>query len=503
MRTTTLLLTAIAASPLAVAASDILARSAPGDRVLALNFDRHRYRGPGHSSSRLGKRTIESALNNEYLLYYIEVNVGTPPQAMRLQIDTGSSDVWAPSASSKFCSSKEEPCTEGAYNPALSNSRKLVSRDSFNISYLDGTYATGDFVTEVFSFGNCTLPNLQMGIGYETDIAAGIMGIGFPSNTASRVAYPGLVQNLVSNGLINSHAYSLYLNDQESEKGSILFGGIDTKKYLGELIGLPIQLETGMIEATDFLVALNSIGFIGDNGTEITVSTRKLGAVLDSGSSLTYLPNNTVTPIVKKVGGVWDHDLQAYVVPCSLSDNHNNFVTYQFGGSNGPKIKIAMEELTNYVTDIKGHVWTDEDGNPVCTFGIQPQPNGFGDTYIFGDTFLRSAYVVYDLDGQKIWMAQTIFNATESNILAIGNSTVTKSGVPNAKGVESQISVTPTATTVVKPRPTSLATQEATTSTGAAQATETSHPNMGLQLQVGSVFGLVIGIVGCIVGAMI
>ncbi|RVD83870.1 uncharacterized protein DFL_005644 [Arthrobotrys flagrans] len=495
MRTTALLLTSLATYPLVlVAASDIIARS--GDRVLALDFDRQRIRGHKHSSSRLAKRTVESALNNEYLLYYIDVEVGTPPQKMRLQIDTGSSDVWVPSASSEFCSSAEEPCTEGAYSPALSTSRKLVSRNGFKISYLDDTHAIGDYITEKFSFGNCTLPELQMGIGYETDISAGIMGIGYTSNSASAVAYPGLVESLVSNGFINSHAYSLYLNDQESDKGSILFGGIDTKKYMGELIGLPIQIESDVGVPTNFLVILNSVGFIGENGAERTISAQKLGAVLDSGSSLTYLPNSTVTPIVKQVGGVWNQDLEAYVVPCSLSNNHEEFVTYQFGGSDGPKIKIPMEELTNYIMDAKGHIKTDENGNPVCTFGIQPQPSGFGGTYIFGDTFLRSAYVVYDLDGQAIWMAQTIFNATESNILEIRNSTLTESGVPNAKGVESVASVTPTATTVQNPRPTSF-------TTGAAQSTETSHPNVGLRVQAGGLFGLAIGIVGCTIGLMI
>ncbi|KAK6337429.1 hypothetical protein TWF730_002828 [Orbilia blumenaviensis] len=512
MRATALLLTSLAAWPLElVTASDILARSIPGDRVLALNFDKQKHRGPGHSSRRFAKRTVTSELDNEYLLYYVDVQVGTPPQNMRLQIDTGSSDVWAPSANSRFCSDPSEPCNEGSYNPSVSTSRKLVSRNGFRISYLDGSHARGDFITEVFSIGNCTLPDLQMGIGEDTDITAGIMGIGYPSNSAAAIAYPGLVQSLVSNGFINSHAYSLWLNDQESNKGSILFGGIDTKKYVGDLIGLPIQLERGDDAPVDFLVALNSVGLVGEDGTETTISSAKLGAVLDCGSSLTYLPNSTVTSIVKSVGGIWDHKLEEYVVPCSLSNNHNEFVTFRFGGSKGPEIRIPMEELTNYIIDVNSDIWLDGDGNPVCTFGIQPQPSDFGDTYIFGDTFLRSAYVVYDLDGRTIWMAQTIFNATESNILEIRNSTLTESGVPDASGVESEISVTPTATTVQRPRPTVLTAQEsatigsgaAGTTSGAAESTQTSRPNAGLRVQVGGMLGLVIGAIGCIMGAMI
>jgi hypothetical protein len=59
---------------------------------------------------------------------------------------------------------------------------------------------------------------------------------------------------------------------------------------------------------------------------------------------------------------------------------------------------------------------------------------------VLGDTFLRSAYVVYDLQNHEISLAATNFNATSSNIL-----TITKeSGVPDAKGVANP--ATPTGT---------------------------------------------------------
>ncbi|EGX45032.1 hypothetical protein AOL_s00173g133 [Orbilia oligospora ATCC 24927] len=482
MRKNTMLLTNLAIFPLVVVAtSDIVARSVPGDRVLALNFNKQKYQGNGHYSSRLGKRTVESVINNEYLGYYIDVEVGTPPQKIRLVLDTGSSDVWIPSTSSKLCRSRKNPCTQGAYDPALSTSRKVVSGGAFKIAYLDGTQARGDFVTEKFSFANHTIPDLQIGIGYEINDSAGVMGIGFPANTAAEVAYPGFVEGLVSHGFINSHAYSLYLNDQESDTGSILFGGIDTKKYTGELRSLPILIGDDELVPTQFLVDLSSIGFVGKNGTEKPVSTEKLQVVLDSGSSLTYLPNSTIGPIIKEVGGYWQRDAGAYVVPCSLSNNYEEFVTFQFGEPLGPKIKVPLEELTNFAIDVKGDLIPDEDGNPICYFGIQPQPKDEDDIYIFGDTFLRSAYVVYDLDGQEIWMAQTVYNATESNILEIRNSTKTKSGVPSVKGVEDEPKFTPTT----------------------AEAKETIRPNMGLRVQASGMFSFAIGIVGCIMGAMV
>jgi len=69
---------------------------------------------------------------------------------------------------------------------------------------------------------------------------------------------------------------------------------------------------------------------------------------------------------------------------------------------------------------------------PLCIIGISPAD---GSTPVLGDTFLRSAYVVYDLVNNQISLAQTDFNATSSNIMEITNST----GVPSATAVANAV----------------------------------------------------------------
>lgn len=73
------------------------------------------------------------------------------------------------------------------------------------------------------------------------------MGIGYDSNesgTAPNGTYPSVMDNLVDQGIIARKAYSLYLNDLESNRGSVVFGGIDTTKYTGELVALPFQVQS-------------------------------------------------------------------------------------------------------------------------------------------------------------------------------------------------------------------------------------------------------------------
>jgi len=46
-------------------------------------------------------------------LYFANVSVGTPGQALALQIDTGSSDIWVPSSTATFCSTSKLGCQNG------------------------------------------------------------------------------------------------------------------------------------------------------------------------------------------------------------------------------------------------------------------------------------------------------------------------------------------------------------------------------------------------------
>ena len=64
--------------------------------------------------------------------------------------------------------------------------------------------------------------------------------------------------------------------------------------------------------------------------------------------------------------------------------------------------------------------------------GISPADDS---TPVLGDTFLRSAYVVYDLHSNTISIAQTNFNATTDNIMEITNSSV-----PDATPVANAVS---------------------------------------------------------------
>ncbi|KAI0456153.1 aspartic-type endopeptidase [Xylaria acuta] len=402
-------------------------------KVVNLSTQRKAVPNPVHRD-RLRRRanSIEAALDNEETLYFVNATIGTPAQSVRLHLDTGSSDLWVNTPSSTLCEQRTQPCGyAGSYVANDSSTYEFVG-DWFNISYVDGSGASGDYVSDTVTIGGTKLDRLQFGIGYSSTSAQGILGIGYPINEvqvgrAGRDAYDNLPAAMVTAGAISRNAYSLWLNDLDANTGSILFGGIDTEQYTGTLQTLPIQANGGV--HSEFLITMTSL----ELGGQPIAEDQALAVLLDSGSSLTYLPNDMVEAIYEQVSAQYDAGAGAAYVPCSLAGDASSTLDFTF---TTPRISVAMGELVLDLATSTGGRPTFEDGEPACLFGIAPAGSG---TNVLGDTFLRSAYVVYDLDNNQISLAQTRFNATASDVREIPSGT---SSLPGATVVSNSAEAT-------------------------------------------------------------
>ncbi|OXV07882.1 hypothetical protein Egran_04354 [Elaphomyces granulatus] len=367
-------------------------------------------------------KTVSQTLDNEDTLYFCNITLGTPEQQLRLAIDTGSSDLWCNAANSLLCRHRNLCSASGAYDANSSSTYNFLSSD-FNISYVDGTGATGDYVTDTITIGGTTLKNFQFGVGYTSTSAEGVLGIGYPSNEAQIVvngdaAYANLPKAMEDGGFINSNAYSLWLNDVEANTGTILFGGVDTEQYHDQLQTLPIQRVDG--EYSEFIIALTGLSRTSGSSSSYTYGPLPIAVSLDSGSSLSYLPDSLVNSIYDDLQVSYDTSTGTPYVPCSMMDSDVN-LTFTFSS---PSIPVSMNELV-----LGSSSWHSE----ACVFGIAPAGDS---TAVLGDTFLRSAYVVYDLANNEISLAKTNFNATTHNILEIGSGS---GAVPNATPVSNPV----------------------------------------------------------------
>ena len=426
-------------------ALQLVQRDAPN--VIGLKTRRKIVQDPVRRDTLRRRQTVTESLDNEATLYLANVSLGTPAQNIRLHIDTGSSDLWANSRSSRICTFRGDPCSgSGTYDANSSSTYKFVSSD-FNVSYVDGSGSSGDYATDTINIGGKALERFQFGIGYESSSPEGILGIGYVAdeaqvNRVNQKSYSNLPQAMVDGGLIQSNAYSLWLDDVEASTGSILFGGVDIDKYHGQLQSLPIQKEFD--QYSEFIITLSGMS-LSNQGKNTSLTTDLPTAVLlDSGSSLTYLPNDLTTAIYNTLQVSYSNREQTALADCSLAERN---ITLDFTFTS-PTISVPISELIiNAETAASGNSnrqdpnsqngggssYSGSNGGSQCIFGIAPAE---GSTAVLGDTFLRSAYVVYDLANNEISLAQTNFNSTDSHVSEIGKGT---RSVPNATPVANAV----------------------------------------------------------------
>jgi Eukaryotic aspartyl protease len=240
---------------------------------------------------------------------------------------------------------------------------------------------------------------MQFGVGIDSTSTEGVMGVGYRSNEAilqfaGTSSYPNLVDQMVSQNLINSRTYSLFLDDISASSGNILFGGVDTAKFTGTLSTFPINTDaTGT--ASQFTITMTGLSVTNPSGTTTGVGSSSLyplSVLLDSGSSYMSLPSSMVSGMAKAVGASYSNQLGGYILPNCNSQYSSGTLNFFFSGI---EIQVPYNEFIVHPTATDGSDFLYNDGSKVCMIGVIPGSST--DIAVLGDTFLRSAYVVYDL----------------------------------------------------------------------------------------------------------
>jgi hypothetical protein len=337
---------------------------------------------------------------------------------------------------------------------------------------------------------------MEFGVGTDATSQDGVMGVGFALNEAilqfGLQPYPNLVDQMVSQNHIQSRTYSLYLDDIDASTGSILFGGVDTDKFSGTLSTFPINTD-GSGTANQFVITLTGLSLSPPSGSTTGIGSSSLfpvNVLLDSGSSYISLPTGMATALATAMGATFSRQLGGYLLPNCNSQFSSGSLNFFFSGV---QISVPYDELIVNPTATDGSTFLYNDGSPACMLGIL---SGTSDNIaVLGDTFLRSAYVVYDLvtppliecrlifqDNQEISLAPTKFNSTSSNVLAIPSG---KNQVPSATVVSGA-----TTLAVGTLAPSQIPNGETPTGTGGAIGTVTGSTSSSGSSSAASGFGL-------------
>ncbi|EXJ53897.1 hypothetical protein A1O7_09233 [Cladophialophora yegresii CBS 114405] len=378
---------------------------------------------------------------NQGLEYLVNLTVGTPPQGLAVTLDTGSSDLWIPAASAPFC--KKGQCDFGSFDPSSSSTYQVVEQAGFNITYAyPGDTDAGDWGSDTITIdGSAPIDNQQIGVASVLFDHHGVMGVGYDTNEAHNDGpsgvYQSVMDNLVKSGIIDRKAFSLYLNNPEASTGSIVFGGIDTTKYTGDLVALPLQPSPdGVVK--EYYVALTGVSFTDSTGKTAPLSPQgySQATLLDAGTTNTLLTNDVFGALALGFGAVWDAGgTGAYLIPCSLS-NGTGTISYSFGGEGGITIQVPLANI------VGGQIYTPDDfddpsGGCMLSMGTTGESGGFS---ILGDSFLRSAYAVFDLENHVAALAQADENkASTSSIVVFPTGTAVPSATATAMATGTQL----------------------------------------------------------------
>jgi Eukaryotic aspartyl protease len=374
-----------------------------------------------NSLHKRGTVEVDADFNYDNYGYYANLSFGNPPQNVKLVIVATYGDTWINSPSSAYCRNTTHECAKyGTYDPSASSTSVLVG-DNFAVDYYGSDTAInseGNYYTDtVWLDDNTPIKGIQFGVANDTKISYGNFGLGYAITEAQvRVGheqpYPNIPQAMANLGVINSNAFSLWLNDFDAGIGSILFGGVDAAKYSGELRTIGITPPT--VAEADVTLPLTEIRF----ANQTVVTNQNFSIVLDPGYSFTWLPPN-ITDILYPLAGVRFGKESIAVIDCDQKYNQS-MLEMAFAW---PHFQVPMSELV-YEVDLV---------SPDCLFGIQNATTFAG----LGQSVLRSAYIVYDFTNNELSIAQTQFNVTTSNITEIKTGV---NGVPGA--VRSSVSST-------------------------------------------------------------
>lgn len=415
----------------------------------------------GATSKHLHRRQDSADLLSQQTGYFysIQLEIGTPPQAVSVNFDTGSSELWV----NPVCSKATDPAfckTFGQYNASTTFvDAKAPGGIKYGTGFVDFNYGY-DYV----QLGSLRINQQVFGVATDSEFASvGILGAG-PDLSGWTSPYPFVIDNLVKQGFIKSRAFSLDIRGLDSDRGSVTYGGIDVKKFSGPLAKKPIipaaQSPDGY---TRYWVNMDGMSVTKDDGSKFEIFDKPNGqpVLLDSGYTVSTLPGPLMDKILEAFPSARLESTSGdYIVDCDIIDSPGR-VNFKFGS-----VVVDVE--------YKDFIWQQPDLG-ICKLGVSQDDN----FPVLGDTFLRAAYVVFDWDNQDIHIAANEDCGTELIPIGSGPDAVPASAIgkcsPSVK-TDATTSAAGTTATSAAASTSELATTSSEAATTSATAETTSVP---------------------------
>ncbi|AQK57815.1 Eukaryotic aspartyl protease family protein [Zea mays] len=272
-------------------------------------------------------------------LYYTEIKLGTPPKHYYVQVDTGSDILWVNCITCEQCPHKSGLGLDlTLYDPKASSTGSMVMCDQafcaatfggklpkcganvpceYSVTYGDGSSTIGSFVTDALQFDQVTRDGqtqpanasvifgcgAQQGgdLGSSNQALDGILGFG-EANTS-------MLSQLTTAGKVKK----IFAHCLDTIKGGGIFS-------IGDVVQPKVKTTPLVADKPHYNVNLKTIDVGGTTlqlPAHIFEPGEKKGTIIDSGTTLTYLPElvfkEVMLAVFNKHQDITFHDVQGFL----------------------------------------------------------------------------------------------------------------------------------------------------------------------------------------------
>lgn len=296
--------------------------------------------------------------------YISPVKIGS--QTFNMDFDTGSSDLWV---FSEFMPASQRS-GHNIYTPGSTAS--VMSGESYSISYGDGSGSKGVVYADQVVVGGVTATKQAVeaatsasGSFVSDTNSDGLLGLAFSNINSVRPQQ----QTTFFDSVKSTLATQLFTSSlKHGAPGSYDFGFINSTKYTGAISYTPVSSSNGYWQFNAGNYSVGNARFTSTIGSSIA----------DTGTTLMYLPVKACSNYYAQVkGATLSSTFGGWVFPCS---------------SSLPDFEVNLGGA--YFTVPGSYMNFSPVSSTKCFGGLQPN-TGIGFS-IFGDVFLKSAFVVWD-----------------------------------------------------------------------------------------------------------
>jgi hypothetical protein len=301
-----------------------------------------------------------------------------------------------------------------------------------NASYLDGSNTVGPYGYDTVSIAGVSIAqqgfvSASQANNQFTTVDAnkikpeGLLGLSYPvgSSGSLNTAYTPLLFAMVQQKLIPSPIFSIAMSDAVvGAAGELVLGGTDSAKYTGSINYVPSVNPPGNFGFWQtYMQGFSIIGSTTNPNKISFENNANLPVIMDSGTSQAYLNTEYLLQILSAITGQnYNANPPAmfsnafYIIDCSYKTSTLTLRTHL---SHNTDTSVDAKPL---FLDIPVSKFIQQISGTTCIWSILPRPNTDKSSFLFGQSFLRNFYTVFDMGNKQIGFAAAAGSSTQVSV---------------------------------------------------------------------------------------